>query len=331
MQKNDDVFELTPKERDFEKQDALLVQFLHDADNELKNKLSEVDSELLDALGSSFSSLQSIFYNNNVLSKNVILLINDINNDNHSYILSGNNTGKLEMTIPSRYHTSDHVFNIINGIGFLLKSELISRNDAIILALAASIHDAFHSQFGSKLPDFVRTNLAASIVYYSNIVTFNDRNDSPYYRLSRILNVVCERFTINKNKMDVATVSKTIYDIVINSTYPYDDKPVDRLSAIFRDLDRLSAWFSLNPIVTIYGGLYSELYRPYYFCSEDAKYFIEFTDIQNKFMNEFVIYSPDAVGDYLRVHLAYAVRECQKVALNAKARFANETPNVLLV
>lgn len=322
--KQDDIFEISPSEHEYDKQHNMLIEFLSDKDNKFKEKLCEVDTELFDALGSTLNGLQSIFYNNNVLSKNVVLLINEVNADNYPYI-------KDNATMPSRYHCTDHVFNIINGIYFLMKGEFITRNDAITLALAACIHDAFigNNIIYNPVPDNVKTNMAASIVYYSNIHTFNGRDNSPHFTLTRIMNSVCERFSSSNDKLDYKTLGSTIYNIVINSTYPYDDKPIDRLSAIFRDLDRLSPWFSQTPLSIIYGGLYMELYRPFY--NSKGKSFIEFVEIQNKFMNEFTIYSPDAIADFMQIQLRFSKAVCEALASEAKAKFANVTPGILLV
>ena len=141
-----------------------LVAFLDKWGKHYKEALTDGNAEAFAAMGNSLNALHHICGGKTHIAGKIIQLINDLNSAHHCY-----KHGDYEFH--SSYHNSEHVFNIINGIYLLKMINSITDVEALILTLAAAVHDGHRNLVsnsnGDPTIDKVRTGVSASLIYNS--------------------------------------------------------------------------------------------------------------------------------------------------------------------
>lgn len=300
-----------------------LVAFLDKWGKYYKEALADGNAEAFAAMGNTLNSLHHICGGGTQIAGKVIQLINDLNSAHYCY-----KHGDYDFHFS--YHNSEHVFNIINGIYLLKMTNLITDDEALILTLAAAVHDGHRYLVsninGDPTIDKVRTGVSASLIYNSFSRNSNDWGNAPSSIIQTVLSQCGKKSDLLSLNQNRETTTRTIYDIVIDSAYPYDDKEVSRLSCIFRDLDRLSSWFGVNSILNIYSGLFIEIHGDH---PNSNAGFLTFAKNQIDFMQNFKLYS--VYEELFKPFISAGTEIAMLIAEDAVKEFSSEQAGILLV
>ena len=242
-------------------------------------KETETANKDLDSIPDPYTVLCSLFNRDSQTALRVLRLITDLNTGDHRHY--------RDTALFLNYHNTQHVMNIIVVIGMLLKAGKISNDDALILVMTATYHDAGNEPINDN------HNVIVACSYILNRQASRVDGLSPYYTFRQL----CETHKRNQgvsNYNELCAYSNTVVDtvvqIVMESAYPYVAEPTTRLSGIFRDIDRLSATVVPNMMIPcIYAGLFNELQRKL----GTTMTFESFCNNQVKFLSEFKFYSEE--------------------------------------